>query len=121
MTQTFPVFLAGTILLLLCAIPANGIVWTYRHVPWRTSRLGRVMFTKSASLALVLDFSLIGAVLVLFDWGRPWWFEVTRLCIFATVGIALWAQWAVYRAILEQAQRVVPPSDEPELNGHTFS
>lgn len=114
-----PLFLIGTILVLLAAIPANGIVWTYRHVPWRKSRLGRIMFTKSAAIAAVLDLSLAGAIMLYLDMGRPWWWEAIRLSTFTAVTIALWAQWAEYRSILHEAQE--RDTVEDDTTGHTFS
>ena len=120
-----PLFLIGTVLLVLAAIPANGICWTYHNVPWRKSRLGRIMFMKAATVATVLNFSIVGSILIYLDMGRPVWWEVIRLLTFAAVTYALWAQWGAYRDILHDAERREKEQGEPGFNddtaGHTFS
>lgn len=114
-----PLFILGSILVLLAALPANGIVWTYRHVPWRKSRLGRIMFMKSLALAAILDFSLVGAILIWLNMGRPSWWEAIRLITFSAITFALWAQWSEYRSILQEAEE--RDRIEDDTSGHTFS
>lgn len=95
--------LLGTVLLVVAIIPAHGILLAWRRVPWQRSELGKVLFGKSLTIAIVLDLALIGGVLYLAGYGRPLWFEVLRLCAFAAVSVALWKQWGAYRAILRTA------------------
>jgi hypothetical protein len=104
-TESWGLLIVGSALLLMSAIPANGVVAEFLRVPWQESPLGRVLFAKALSLALVLDLSLIGSVLLIFDFGRPVWFEILRLIVFTGVSISLWFQWRTYHTILEAHTR----------------
>jgi hypothetical protein len=100
--NTSPLLLLGTVLLVLAAIPAVGVLWEVGHVPWNRGpfrKLGRVIFSKAAVIGTVLTFNTIGASLLVFGWGRPLWFEILRTVVFGLIVPVLWAQWAVYRRI----------------------
>lgn len=118
-----PVFLTGSLLLLLAAIPANLIVLLYFKIPWRASRLGRIMASKAAAIALVLDFSVISSIMIALGYERPLWSSILRLVVFSLVVIALWFQWHEYRAILREgraddvsAHNLANPDPDPSVN-----
>lgn len=95
--------LCGCLVLLVAAWPANGIFRTYLAVPWRASIVGRVLFSKAALIAAVLDLAVIAAILRLTGLGRPAWFEVFRLLVFLGVAVVLWWQRNVFRQIITDA------------------
>ena len=86
--------------LALAVVPAYGVLWEIHRSPWNKGpyrRIGRVLFSKSAIIALVLTFSLIAGLLVLVGVGRPLWFEIVRLVTFSLIVPVLWWQWYTYR------------------------
>jgi hypothetical protein len=103
MRNTDPVLLVGTVLLVLALIPAIGLVLLYRRVDWRSSRLGPVLVQKSHAIAAVLTLNTIGAVLVIFEIGRPLWFELLRLVAFGWVAVVLWRQLDAFREVVHEA------------------
>lgn len=90
----------GTVFLALALIPAHGILLEFSRVPWRTSALGRVLRGKSESIAVILDLSVVAAILLLGGFGRPLWFEALRILALGYVALQLWRQWRAYRAIV---------------------
>lgn len=102
----------GTVLLVLAVIPATGIVLTYRHVDWRSTRLGRVLHGKSLAIAVVLWLSVVAATLLLLDLGRPLWFELLRWVAFGFVDVVLWRQWRIWHEIVSDATAAHLPHDD---------
>lgn len=91
--------LAGTILVMAAAIPANSIWRTLGSVPWQASTVGRVLWSKAAMIALVLDFTIVASVVRLAGFGRPLWLEILRLVLFLGVAVVLWWQRDVFRRL----------------------
>jgi hypothetical protein len=115
--NTDPLLLIGTLLLVLALIPAVGLVLLYRRVDWRSSRLGPVLVQKSHAIAAVLTLNTIGAVLVIFDVGRPLWFEALRLVAFGWVAVVLWRQRAAFRSVVDEALARDVLADRSDLDG----
>lgn len=103
--------LAGLVILLFAAWPANGIWRILARVPWKKSILGRVLFSKAAMIAAVLDLAIMAAVLRLLEVGRPVWFEIFRMVLFLGVGVTLWWQRDVFRAILRDSAHPSPDKE----------
>lgn len=91
-------YLVGSVLVILAAIPANIIVVVYLRLPWRASLIGRSFMRKAIGIALILDLSLLALIL-----GRDnvWW-ELARVVVFGYFVWALWLQMLVlFRTIRE--------------------
>lgn len=108
----------GSVLVVVAAWPANRIVWRYRRVPWRSSELGRVLHSKSLSIAIVLDLALVGSVFLLLG-ERPAWLELLRLAAFSYVAVALWRQDRAYSHILAQAGAAGAHGRHRDIEGGT--
>jgi protein-S-isoprenylcysteine O-methyltransferase Ste14 len=113
----------GTLLLILAVIPAYGVLWELHQVPWNKGpyrKLGRVLFSKSAVIVLILTLSTVGAILLIFGHGRPLWYEVIRLCAFALIIPVLYWQWYVYRRtrLAGLAEPATHRADDDDVSGH---
>jgi hypothetical protein len=104
--------LVGTILVIAAAWPANGIWRTLGQVPWQASEVGRVLFSKAAMIALVLDFTIVASVVRLAGYGRPLWLEILRLVLFLGVAVVLWWQRDVFRRLAADTTPS-PVKDQP--------
>jgi hypothetical protein len=102
--------LAAAALLAFAAWHANGILGVYLQVPWQSTKVGRVLFSKALMIAAVLDLALVAIILVLLGLGSPVWFEILRLVAFAGVAFTLWWQRNLFRQIVRES---APPKETP--------
>jgi len=100
-------YLIGSVLLVLAAVPSTYVVWKYhRSLPWTQSEVGRTWMLKAIGLAAVLDL----AVLRIFI-PESVTFSAIRVIVFGFVVYAMWRQAFLIRTIITTATTVNPLVD----------
>ena len=94
---------AGNALIAWAAVVGTASVIVHTRVRWRDTEMGRHLLVYMASIALVLDLSVVRIAT-----GDSPWFQLLRLAVFVAVPLAmtqrLWLQL--------KARRAAPPPGE---------
>jgi hypothetical protein len=106
--------IAGDVLLVMSAVPANAAVAVYSQVKWVRSAWGRHLMSYMLAVALVLDLGILRVA-----FGETLWFAWIRVGAYGLLVYALvWRVtilWAAHREMLAERSTDGVPEQHPEV------